>query len=268
MQNRLGLLALTAAITVTFLVLPSALLAPPASAPASTANLSTAAPPAALLKVNSTGIAGYEGGKSPNSTITYLNASWRQPTVTCTATNSSALFDALLAGNRSDLAAGTGVKCGGGLATTFAWYDFGVSNTTNVTIVSAATLPIPAGSVVHVSIHAGAPATVRISDGTHSISKTHASPGIDYVAQVGVLGYPATSGIQPLANFGTVSFGATYTHATGTNDMKIGTLTKGIGGFALAAKVTLRDTALKALAVPTPLVGSLGSFKIVWKAAT
>jgi hypothetical protein len=266
METRLAVLALTAAIAVTLLVFPSALLGSTASA--SSSGISTAAHPAALIKLNSTGLAGYEGGKSPTSPITYLNASWRQPTVTCTATNSSALFDALLAGNHSDLVGGTGVTCSGGVASFFAWYDLGASNTTNVTIVSSVTLPVPAGSIFHVSIHVGSVGSVRISDGTHSVSKSLASPGIEYIAQVGVLGYPATSGIRPLANFGTVSFGATYTHAAGTNDMKIGTMTKGIGAFALAAKVTMRDSAHKALAVPLTLVGASSSFKIVWKAAT
>jgi hypothetical protein len=268
MLLRPRLVTLVVAISLTFLLVPAAFGASTYAGYASHATLRPASLPATLLTVNSTGVAGYEGAKSSTSPITYLNASWRQPAVNCTAMNSSVLFDALLSGNTTELVGGTGVKCVGGVPSSFAWYTLGASNSTNVTVISATTLPVPSGSVVRVSIHVGVVATVKITDGTHSISKSHASPGIEYVGEVGVLGMPAAGGIMPLANFGTLSFGASYTHVAGTNDLKVGSVTKGIGAFPFAAKVTMKDTAHKTLCIPTALVGSSTSFKIVWKAAT
>jgi hypothetical protein len=272
MRANLGLLTVLTALAVTFLVIPTALAAtvpaPTSGVAARTGSADSGFLPAVLYKSNSTGLGGYEAGQTVNSSITFFNASWIQPKVNCTATNSTALFDAILVNNKTAELGGTGVQCRGGVASSFGWYDLSASNHTNITRISAATLPVAAGSHVRISLHAGASVLLKITIGTHTFSKSLATASRDYIGEVGVLALPIKTGFQPLANFGSVAFGQTYTKTTGTNDMKVGTTTKAMGLFPLVGEITMRDKANKVLATPTALVGNGTSFKILWKAST
>ncbi|MFI5414483.1 MAG: hypothetical protein ACHQ16_02295 [Candidatus Lutacidiplasmatales archaeon] len=263
MSNSTRFLTALAATAVLLLVLPGAL-AGAAPAPA--------IPTPAVTMVNSNGSAGYEVGQTLNSSITAFNTSWIQPRVNCTTTNSTALFDAFLVSNGTIQIAGTGVSCRGGIASSFGWYLFTTTNTSsraNLTKISTATLPVPAGSVVKVSwLKITGQMRVTISVGTHKVVKTHAFTGRDFIAEVGVVGQPAKHGILPLANFGTMAFGKSYTAVNGTNDVKANGTTKALGGMTLCAEVTLIDATSKVLAAPTALAGSGTSFKITWKAST
>lgn len=263
MPNTTRYLTALAATAVLLLVLPGALAG---SAPA------PALVPATVLKVNSNGSAGYEVGQTANSSITSFTTSWIQPRVNCTTTNSTALFDAFLVSSGLVQVAGTGVSCRGGVASSFGWYLFSISNTSgsaNFTKISTTTLPVPAGSVVKVSwLKITGKMRVTIAVGTHTVVKTHAFSGRDFIAEVGVLGFPAKHGVQPLANFGTMAFGKSYTAVNGTNDLKVNGTTGSLGSMPLCVEVTFVDHTLKQLAVPTSLTGGGTSFKITWKAST
>jgi hypothetical protein len=270
MRTKLALLSVLAALTVTFLVLPAAL-AGPVPTSSTLAHVAVGGASLKTIRTNTTAVAvaGYEGA-SLNGSITQLNASWTQPAVTCTSQNASALFGALLANNKTIQVAGTGVTCTSGVASSYGWYDFNNTNASIVTHISQATLPVPAGSVVRVAIHAaGGSAIMTITVGTHHFSRTIPFTGKDFLGAVGLLGYPGTAGsVRPLADFGSVGFGVGFSKVAGTNDMKLSGKTLAIGAMPYVFDVTMKDRAHKTQAVPTPLVSGNSSFKVIWKSAT
>jgi hypothetical protein len=271
-----GVLALATVVAVLALLVPNALTAGAVGSPSRFAvegAATTAGPsPATVLKLNSTGTAGYEGGLTPNSSATSLNASWKEPHVNCTVTkNTSVLFDAFLVGSSTGILAGTAVNCTGGIASAIGFYAFiTTANTTNVTRVSPATLPVTPGAIVSVTLtHKSGQLKVVLKVGTHSVTKSKASTARVYAVEVGVTGYPAKSGkISSLANFGTVEFGKSYTGVAGTNSATINGTTHGIGGFPFAFELTLVDAKMHPLAVPSALTGSATSFTVTWKRST
>jgi len=256
---------LTALAVLAFLV-PSAL---GSSVAHPTAN-AVVAGPAVLIKVNSNGTVGYEAGQTLNSSGTALKASWIQPKVNCTSLNATALFDTLLINSSAAQIAGTAVACSGGVASMFAWFAFLKGNTTTLTKISTAVLPVSAGSIVTVTTTVAAgTAKIVIKVGTHSVTKSKAFTGRDFIGSVGVSGLPLHGGgIAPLANFGTMAFGNAFTHVTGTNDVTFNGTKGGIGSFPLAIQLTLVDSTSKVLAAPSALSGSSSSFKVTWKAST
>ncbi|MCI4324286.1 MAG: hypothetical protein L3K00_00125 [Thermoplasmata archaeon] len=268
MRTNVALLSVLAALTVTFLVLPAALAGPVPTASA-VGNLPVGTTSLTTIHSNASAVAGYEGA-SLNGSIAQLNASWTQPSVNCTKQNASALFAALLANNKTIQVAGTGVTCTSGVASSYAWYDFNNTNASIVTHISQTTLPVPAGSVVRVTMHAaGGSAIMTITVGTHHFSRTIPFTGKDFLGDVGLLGYPGTNGsVRPLANFGSVGFGVGFSKVAGTNDLKVSGKTLAIGAMPYVFEVTMKDAKHKTQAVPTPLVSSNTSFKVLWKSAT
>jgi hypothetical protein len=266
MRTNVALLSVLAALTVTFLLLPAALAGP---VPTAATSLTVGGPTLTIIHSNATAVAGYEGA-TLNGSITQLNASWTQPAANCTKQNASALFGALLANNKTIQVAGTGVTCTSGVASSYGWYDFNNSNASTVTHISSTTLPVSAGSVVRVTMHAaGGSAILTITVGTHHFSRTIPFTGKDFLGSVGVLGYPGTNGsVRPLANFGSVGFGVGFSKVAGTNDLKVAGKTLAIGAMPYVIEVTMKDKAKKTQAVVTPLVSSNSSFKVIWKSAT
>ncbi|MCI4327874.1 MAG: hypothetical protein L3K16_09670 [Thermoplasmata archaeon] len=273
MRAKLGFLAVAAAVAVLLLAVPGSVgaraVAPFGATTASFGGLPTVGTPSVLLHYNSTGSAGYEVGQSINSTMTILNASWLEPSVNCTSKNTTVLFDGIMLTNLSAQVAGTELACRAGVATQWAFYASSTVNVTNITRISQATLPLSSGNAVRISIiHSKTTVTFLFTIGTHKFGKVLPSSGRDFVAAVGVTGYPVSTGILPLANFGTVAFGASFTKITGTNDVKVGGVNKALGSFLRVAELTLVDSKNHKLAVPTALSGSGSSFKVTWKAST
>jgi hypothetical protein len=273
MRAKLGFLAVAAAVAVLLLAVPGSVgasaVAPAGPTTASFGGLPAVPATSVLLHLNSTGSAGYEVGQALNSTMTILNASWLQPSVNCTSKNTTALFDGIMVTNLSAQVAGTELACRGGVATQWAFYATSTGNVTNITRISAATLPLSSGSSVRISIvHSKTTVTFLFTIGTHKFGKVLPSSGRDFVAAVGVSGYPVSTGILPLANFGTVAFGSSFTKVAGTNDVKVGGVTKTLGTFLRVADLTLVDSKNHKLAMPSALSGSGSSFTVAWKAST
>jgi hypothetical protein len=268
------LLTVATLVAVFALVLPTAIAANVAPLPTSelggSVSGATGSMPALLVKLNSSGFAGYEAGLSPNRSVTNLNASWIQPTVNCTKGNSSALFAAFVVSRSTADIAGTGVSCAGGVSSAFAFYDYAsASASRSITKIPSRTLPVAAGSVVRVSItHTAGTITIVIRVGTHGVTKTHASTARDYIVDVSVASNPTKGKRMPLANFGTVAFGSAFTKVSGTNTAKINGTTKAIGAFPYVAEVTSVDAKSHVLAAPSALTGGMGSFAVTWKRST
>jgi hypothetical protein len=270
-----GVLALAAIVAVSALLIPTALgstvgLAPYAP-PAQSTALAAVPLPATTLKLNSTGTAGYEGGLSPNGSVTAFNTSWIEPHVNCTTKNTSVLFDAFASGSSIAAIGGTAVNCTAGVLSAFAFYVFSYSNGTSiVTKVPTATIPVSPGAIVKVTItHKSGSLKIVVAVGSHSVTKARPSTSRLSIVALGVTGFGVLHGkIAPLANFGTVAFGKSFTHVAGTNVAKINGTSKGMGAYPYLFEFTLVDAKSKVLSVPTAMSAAGTSFKVTWKAST
>jgi hypothetical protein len=247
------IVASVAVLAVLSLLVPTALASRGPAAPA----------PAVLIKVNSTVGSGYETGSSVNGSVTAVSASWIQPKVACTKLNATALFEAFIGGNTSsEPIGGTAVNCKAGVASSYAWYGFSFGAMTKI---STATLPVPAGSVVKVTVtDKNGTGSVGIKVGNHSVLKFAHVTGGGTFAATGVARNIVLGVLQPLAKFGNVSFGKLFTKLPGTVDVTLNGTTSGIGTFAAVLEFTMVNSHGVKLTLPSPLASSGTSFKVKW----
>ena len=143
-------------------------------------------------------------------TFTSVSASWTEPAVTCTATDTFASFWVGLDGDGTNTVEQTGTEadCDGGAATYQGWFE----------MFPAAPVfygnPVEPGDAMSASVVAdgGGTFTLTLTDSTHGWNQTTSQ--VSDTAQLGsaevITEAPSDGTVLPLSNFGTVSFtGAT-----------------------------------------------------------
>jgi hypothetical protein len=143
-------------------------------------------------------------------TFTSVSASWTEPAVTCTATNTFASFWAGLDGDGTNTVEQTGTEadCDGGTATYQGWFEM----FPNAPVFYDN--PVEPGDAMSASVVAdgGGAFTLTLTDSTQGWTQT--TNQTSDAAQLGsaevITEAPSDGNVLPLSNFGTVSFtGAT-----------------------------------------------------------
>ena len=186
---------------------------------ASSSGQTGAAAQGAANAANATGAtsenwAGYTSAGNPG-TFTSVSASWAQPAVTCTATDTFSSFWVGLDGDGTDTVEQTGTEadCNGGAATYQGWFEM---------FPQAPVFydnPVQPGDAMSASVVAngGGAFTLTLADSTQGWTQT--TNQASNAAQLGsaevIAEAPSdgTGAVLPLSNFGTVSF----TNATADN---------------------------------------------------
>jgi hypothetical protein len=158
--------------------------------------------------------AGYSSAGNPG-TFTSVSASWTQPAVTCTATDTFSSFWVGLDGDGTDSVEQTGTEadCNGGAAVYQGWFEM---------FPQAPVFydnPVQPGDAMSASVVAngGGAFTLTLTDSTQGWTQT--TDQTSNIAQLGsaevIAEAPSdgTGAVLPLSNFGTVSF----TNATADN---------------------------------------------------
>jgi Peptidase A4 family len=156
--------------------------------------------------------AGYASAGSAG-TFTSVSASWTEPAVTCTATDTFASFWAGLDGDGTNTVEQTGTEadCDGGTATYQGWFE----------MFPAAPVfydkPVKPGDAMSASVVAngGGAFTLTLTDSTQGwIQTTNQTSGTAQLGSAEVIAEaPSGQTVLPLSNFGTVNF----TDATADN---------------------------------------------------
>jgi hypothetical protein len=162
---------------------------------------------------------------------------------------------------------GTLTYCDGSTAEYYAWYEFYPLEDIEVINDYKAT----PGDVIDASISfADGEFTLTITNET--TGKTFSKKGKQTAKRASaewILEAPASSsGILPLADYGTISFGDDYTDVTGTNTASDKAKTGPISDFGTAnvKEITMVNESTKAKeSVPTALTTDGSSFKVSWK---
>ena len=212
--------------------------------------------PGAANAANATGAisenwAGYTSAGSPG-TFTSVSASWAQPTVTCTATDTFASFWVGLDGDGTSSVEQTGTEadCTGGAAAYQGWFEM---------FPQAPVFydnPVQPGDAMSASVVAngGGAFTLTLTDSTQGW--TQATSQTSETAQLGsaevIAEAPSdgTGAVLPLSNFGTVSF----TNAT-VDNTAMGNENPGALTMVSASDVTE--------ATPSALTGG-NAFTVTW----
>ena len=222
--------------------------------------------------VNSTNWAGYAVTGATGS-VSYANASWIQPKVTCPKTGTIYLdaFWVGIDGYRSGTVEQTGTlaECLSGVSYYYAWYEFYPSA---LTLYSSPT--VTPGDTFQASVTYGNSTvgfllsltdvtTATIATVTGTVSSA-ARTSAEWIAEAP----SSSSGLYPLGNFGTVHFGTDATGQGATNEATIGGVTHAIGKFAHSSihrinMITNSGTKFKA--ITSVLTPDGTSFNVTWK---
>ena len=174
-----------------------------------------------------------------DGSVTDVKGSWIVPTATCLAgapDSYSSLWVGIDGFNSSTVEQiGIDADCVSGKPTYSAWFEFYPHwpyNINNFTVkagdtISAEVSYIPKGGLF----------TVTLKNGTQSFSTSTKMPQAKLSSAEWIVEAPSSSGVLPLANFGSASFGHVFTRQSGTCDATV----SGIGG-------------------PTGNVGPIGAF--------
>ncbi|HYK92878.1 MAG TPA: G1 family glutamic endopeptidase [Thermoplasmata archaeon] len=203
--------------------------------------------------------------------VTDVKGSWTVPTVTgCSA--SSHTYSSFWVGidgysSPSVEQTGTDSDCNGAAAQYYAWYEFYPKPSHVITA-----LKISPGDVVSAEVSfAAGKFTTKISDTTtgHSFT-TSASVKAQRTSAEWIAEAPSSiSGILPLADFGTVSFGLDNTGISSTDTATVSSVTSGIGNFTSAVSINMVGIHNSSLvkAATSALSTDQTSFSVTWKAA-
>lgn len=178
-------------------------------------------------------------GYASKGTFSSVSASWVQPAVKCTSKASYAVFWVGLDGYSSNTVEQTGTSafCSGGKATYAGWYEFFPAFPKNFSPTVAP------GDVIHASVtESGGVYTTEISDTTHhwigrarkTISSAQRSS-----AEVIAEAPSSSTGVLPLANFGTVKFTDSLANGTAIGSHSPIKITMESGGVVKAQPGTL-----------------------------
>jgi Peptidase A4 family len=260
-------------IVVAILVVPAAASVTVAVAPA----VSPLLPPSLALlgsgpgsaltanTVSSTNWAGYAVTGATGS-VTFVQGSWVQPTVTCSRSTTYSAFWVGIDGysSRTVEQTGTEADCSGGTAIYSAWYEFYPAYPVTFTKVV-----VHPGDVFEASVtFAGGKFTATIKDVTTGTSGHHTKAvstakrtSAEWIAEA-----PYSGGVLPLADFGTAHFGKDATSVAATNEATISGTTSVLGLFSSSSihQINMKSGGVtKALTSAVTPDGT--SFNITWK---
>ena len=201
--------------------------------------------------VTSQNWAGYASAGNPG-TFTSVSASWTEPAVTCTATNTFASFWAGLDGDGTNTVEQTGTEadCDGGAAAYQGWFEM----FPNAPVFYDN--PVQPGDAMSASVVAdgGGTFTLTLTDTTQGWNQT--TNQTSAAAQLGsaeVIAEAPSSGagsVLPLSNFGTVSF-------TGVNADNTAIGNENPSGLTMVSANGVTE------ATPSALIGG-NAFTVTW----
>jgi len=215
---------------------------------------------------------GYAVTGSRNS-VTDVKGSWIVPAVTgCSSTNQYSSFWIGIDGYNSNTVEqiGTDSDCQGGIPTYYAWYEF-YPHWFHVITLNAPILP---GDTMS--------AEVKYSGGMFIVSLSDVNTGQSFSLRVKMTNArlssaewiaeaPWSGGVQALANFDTVNFGANFTNVPDTSSATVGGVTASIGKFGSPTQpsspvqqITMTSGSGAAKAQPSDLSNDGSSFSIQW----
>jgi hypothetical protein len=204
--------------------------------------------------------------------FTQAAGSWIVPSVNCTKTpNTYAVFWVGLDGYADTTVEQTGTLavCSGKTAAYYAWYEF----VPNEDIQLISTVAVSPGDKISAAVLYDDPGfTLKITNVTtgNSFSKKGKPTGgakresAEWIAEAPT----GSSGILPLSNFGTASYGQDSTDVSDTNYASDSTVTGPISDFGSNAKAIIMVTEAakpKDKAVPSALSTDGSSFTVAWK---
>ncbi len=221
--------------------------------------------------VSSTNWAGYAVTGAKGS-VSNVNGSWVQPTATCTSGKSGyAAFWVGIDGysSRTVEQTGTDSDCKGSTPSYYAWYEFYPNPSHTIS-----GLKISPGDTISAQVHflGGAKFKVTLTDVTTGKSssttasvRNAARTSAEWIAEAP----SSVSGVLPLSDFGTVSFGYDSTSVAGTNAATVGGTTAYLGGFSTAVAITMVSvsSATTVKALPSAISSDQTSFSVTWKSA-
>jgi hypothetical protein len=257
-----AILVLPAAAAVTVVVAPSA--------PVSNGSLQTGPGAASGYgTVSSSNWAGY-AVTGPSGSVSFVQGSWVQPTVTCTSKTTYSAFWVGIDGysSRTVEQTGTEADCAGGTATYSAWYEFYPALPVPFSAVVVHPGDVFEASVTYTSSHTFKAVLKDLTTGTSGSHSKAVSSAVrtsaEWIAEA-----PCCTGSGnplPLSNFGTASFGKNATGVNGTNVATISGTTGAIGSFGTAATHRINMAAGGVTKAKTSALTNAGtSFAVTWK---
>jgi hypothetical protein len=197
--------------------------------------------------------------------FTEAEGSWIVPAVTCSSGTQYAAFWVGIDGYTSKTVEQTGTDsdCSKGVPSYYAWYEFFPEPSF---IVSG--LQISPGDRIAATVRYDDPGfTITIKDETtgQSFSKSGRVPSamrksVEWVAEAPT----STTGIEPLADFGTVLFGGDSTGIAATCDATMDGQTGPIGSFPNIFQITMVSLTGATESVPSALSSDGSSFSAMW----
>lgn len=224
------------------------------------------APIATVSNYSSVNWAGYAVTAGTDA-VWNATATWVQPGATCGPKTSMAVFWVGIDGFNSYTVEQTGtiIECIHGKAHYYSWWEMYPLN------------DVQTVGKVHPGDHISASVSFNTQTGKFKLqfrdittgtgfTKTEGQPGVKASSAECIAEAPGgdttTSGIYPLADFGTVHFTSCTATLKGEK--------RGIGGFSAVVKITMVNftTETRTLARPSPLSLSGSSFKVTWHHAS
>ncbi|MGA2413073.1 MAG: G1 family glutamic endopeptidase [Candidatus Sulfotelmatobacter sp.] len=212
----------------------------------------------------------WSGYAVTGAAFTKATGSWKEPKINCKKSpNSYAAFWVGIDGYSSTTVEQTGTLavCAGTKVSYYAWWEFYPTND----IQTISTITVSPGDVISAEVeYSGSEFVLKITDVTTKKSFTTkgtvsgaARSSAEWIAEA-----PAnSSGILPLADFGTADFGDDYTKVKGSNDATDSTASGAISAFGTDAEsiTMINQSSGKDEAVPSNLSTDGTSFTVAWK---
>jgi hypothetical protein len=206
----------------------------------------------------------------PAGSVTSVEGSWIAPTVTCSSTTSYAAFWVGIDGYSSSTVEQTGTmaECQAGTPSYYAWYEFYPKGSYEISSV-----PVSPGNTMSAGVtHSGGEFTTTITDVTtgKTYSTTQAVPSAEESSAEWIAEAPSSStGILPLADFGTANYGADDTGVASTNYATVSGVTGTISSFGSAVQeITMVSSSGSTEATPSAISSDGTSFSVAWVSGT
>jgi len=203
----------------------------------------------------------------PKGSVTDVKGSWIVPAIqgTCPSTNQYSSHWVGIDGYSSNTVEQTGTDsdCQGGKASYYAWYEFYPHPSFNI-----GALTISPGDKITAEVKfSGNSFTTTITDSTtgKTFSVTSKVNSAQRSSAEWITEAPYSGGVLPLANFGTIKWGADYTSISSTNFATVGGKTGAIGAFGSNVHgITMVTSAGATKASPSALSSDGTSFTVTW----
>jgi hypothetical protein len=207
----------------------------------------------------------------PAGSVSDVTGSWVVPLVTCAAGETSyAAFWIGIDGDSSNTVEqiGTDSDCQNGVPTYYAWFEFFPFRRRLIT-----TVPVAPGDVIAAEV------TYNASTGKFELFIVNATRGSTFAIARWFPGTRASAewiaeapasgaGVLPLANFGSVDYGADFTAVSPTNMATVNGQTGPIAAFGAAVQaITMVSKSNAVKAQPSGLSPDGTSFSITWASA-